>query len=89
MVGYFNGFVIHSSAIDHLKQAIAFAAPSGTGKTTHVGLWQEMYGVKVINDDHPAVRLIEGEPIIYGTPWAGETYQFNKMSSALKNIVIH
>ena len=36
-------------------QGIAFAAPSGTGKTTHIKLWQRLYGdrVEIINGDKP------------------------------------
>lgn len=85
---FHEGLVIHSSAIEYKGDAIAFAAPSGTGKSTHVRLWQETYDVRVINDDHPAVRIIDGKPIIFGSPWAGEANKFNNISSALKGIVI-
>ena len=85
---FHNGLVIHSSAIEFEGNAIVFTAPSGTGKTTHARLWQEKYKVQVINDDHPAVRIIDGKPIIYGTPWAGETRKFNNISCILKGVVI-
>lgn len=85
---FHNGLVIHSSAIEFKGEAAAFAAPSGTGKSTHVNLWQKYHSVKVINDDHPAVRIINSTPIIFGTPWAGEAKKYTNISSALKGIVI-
>ena len=85
---FHDGFVMHSSAIEFEGEAIAFAAPSGTGKSTHTGLWQEYYKAKIINDDHPAVRIINGKPIIFGTPWAGETKKYNNTSSILKGVVV-
>lgn len=85
---FHNGLVIHSSCIEFEGEAITFAAPSGTGKSTHARIWQETYDVKVINDDHPAVRIMDGKPVIFGTPWAGENQLFYNKSSALKGIVI-
>lgn len=85
---FHDGLVLHSSAIEYEGKAIAFTAPSGTGKTTHVRLWQEKYNIKVINDDHPAIRIIDGKPTVFGTPWAGETKRFTNISSILEGVVI-
>ena len=51
-------------------------------------IWQEIYGATIINDDHPAVRIINGKSIAFGTPWAGERKMFHNGSSTLKGIVI-
>jgi hypothetical protein len=54
--------------------AYLFTAPSGTGKSTHARLWRELLGdrVKMINDDKPIIRYIDGELYVYGTPWTGK-----------------
>lgn len=58
----YDAAVFHAALIAFDGQGVAFAAPSGTGKTTHVKLWQRLYGdrVEIINGDqaslHPALR---------------------------------
>lgn len=71
----FNGFMLHSSAVEYENQAYLFSAPSGTGKSTHTQLWLKHFGEKarIINDDKPAVRLINDKFYVYGTPWSGKT----------------
>jgi hypothetical protein len=71
----YNGFVLHSSAIAYKGNAYLFSADSGTGKSTHVGLWAKYLGdrVEIINDDKPAIRLIDGVFYAMGTPWSGKT----------------
>lgn len=84
-----GGGVLHSSAIAYRGDGIAFSAPSGTGKSTHAGLWQEAFGddVQIINDDKPAIRFIDGIPTLFGTPWSGKTEQNENRSAPLKAIV--
>lgn len=69
----FQGIAIHASTIKWNGKGIAFSAPSGTGKSTHVRLWQEYIGpeVRVLNDDAPVVRLVDNLPYIFGNPWSG------------------
>ncbi len=71
----FDGFMIHSSAIEYNGRAYMFSAPCGTGKSTHVDFWKQKLGdkVQVINDDKPAIRLIDGTFYCCGTPWSGKT----------------
>ena len=70
-----DGLVIHSSAISYENGGVLFSAPSGTGKSTHTGLWKKVYGekVKIVNDDMPAIRFFDGEWKLCGTPWSGKT----------------
>lgn len=71
----FNGFMLHSSALSYDGQAYLFTADPGTGKSTHTELWSRYLGpsVEIINDDKPAVRLIDGRFYAIGTPWSGKT----------------
>ena len=66
--------VLHSCFVKVADKGIAFTARSGTGKTTHMGLWQKMLGdsMEIINGDKPVVRFIDGIPYGYGTPWNGK-----------------
>ena len=70
----FQGMMLHASAVAMDGRAYLFSAPSGTGKSTHTGLWQAVYGdaAQVFNDDKPALRRIDGVWYAYGTPWSGK-----------------
>ena len=83
-----HGITIHASAIVYKGEAVTFTAPSGTGKSTHTGLWKKYYpDTVVINDDIPAIRMIDGNFIAYGTPWSGKTDINENMSAPLKAMV--
>ena len=71
----FNGLVLHASAVCYDGKAYLFSAPSGTGKSTHTSLWEKVFKGEafVINDDKPALRIINGKIYVFGTPWSGKT----------------
>ena len=73
--------LFHSSAIAVDGQAYLFAAPSGTGKSTHTALWRRMLGdrVQVVNDDKPLLRVTENGVLAYGTPWDGKHHLSNRI----------
>ena len=86
-----NAFVLHSACFDVEGTGVAFAAHSGTGKTTHMNLWQEYLGEKmiVVNGDKPIVRFFDDEPetpYAYGTPWNGKEHLGCNMRTKLKHI---
>lgn len=85
-----EGIVIHSSSIEWNGKGIIFSAPSGTGKSTHVKLWQQYKGesITVLNDDTPAVRFINGKPYIFGTPWSGTSNIHCNQKAPLNAIVV-
>ena len=71
----FDGMVLHASAVVKDGKAYLFTAHSGTGKSTHTKLWQNVYGedkVFILNDDKPALRKINDIWYAYGTPWSGK-----------------
>ena len=86
-----NAFVLHSAVFDVDGTGIALAAHSGTGKTTHMLLWQKMLGerLKIVNGDKPIVRFFDDEPetpYAYGTPWNGKEHLGCNMRTPLKYI---
>lgn len=69
----FDGFLCHGAVIAENGRGYMFCAPSGTGKTTHVRLWQKEFpDTVVINGDKPIIRRQGAQWIAYGTPWAGK-----------------
>jgi hypothetical protein len=81
--------LIHGSALSIDGQAIIFIAPSGTGKSTHAGIWRKRFGdrIRMINDDKPMIRISDGKAAVYGTPWNGKHRLSNNISAPLKAIV--
>ena len=79
----FDGILLHSSCIVVDDLAYAFSADSGVGKSTHTQLWLKHFGDRcyMLNDDKPAIRLINGEVYACGTPFSGK-YDY----SAPKNV---
>ena len=69
-----GAFFLHSSAMAVDGKGFVFTGPCGAGKSTHASLWRKYFGDKVIsvNDDKPAVRIIDGVPYICGTPFSGK-----------------
>lgn len=66
--------LLHSSCVKQGEQGVAFVGPSGIGKSTHSRLWLEYIPeCSLLNDDQPAVRLVDGVAYLYGTPWSGKT----------------
>ena len=73
---------MHCAVIEYEGKGYAFAAKSGTGKSTHISLWQKRFGdaVHIINGDKPIMRFIDDHLYAYGTPWCGKE-GFNMNSS--------
>lgn len=70
----YNGFYLHASAVELEGRVYLFSGNSGVGKSTHVRQWKALFGdaVRVINDDKPALRNMDGVWYAYGTPWCGK-----------------
>ena len=70
-----GAFLMHGAVIEYQQKGYIFGAASRTGKTTHILLWQELFGkenVSIINGDKPILRMIDGRFYAYGTPWCGK-----------------
>ncbi len=69
-----GAIAIHSSVAVKEHQGVLCLGESGTGKSTHTRLWREnIEGAKLLNDDSPIIRVIDGKCIVYGSPWSGKT----------------
>ena len=84
-----NVLLMHGSALCMDGEAYIFAAPSGTGKSTHARLWRETFGDRVwmINDDKPLIRVEKEGAVVYGSPWRGKHKLGCNGSARLKAIV--
>lgn len=77
----YDAAVFHAALISFDGQGVAFAAPSGTGKSTHIKLWRRLFGSRVecINGDKPLFLFRDGKFFGAGTPWCGkENWGCNK-----------
>lgn len=76
--------LIHASLVRQNGYGYAFTAKSGTGKSTQVSMWlRHIPGCDLMNDDNPIVRMVDGEPYIYGSPWSGKTPCYRNVKARL------
>lgn len=86
---FYDTVLIHASCVQRNGSGVAFLGHSGVGKSTHSRLWLEhVAGVSLLNDDQPAVRLINGEPYLYGTPWSGKTHCYKNERAKLNALFL-
>ena len=59
----YDAFLLHAAVVSYEGRGFAFAAKSGTGKSTHVAQWMRALGddVTVVNGDKPILRWRSGE----------------------------
>ena len=69
-----NTVMLHGSTVSVDGRAYLFAAPCGTGKSTHTRLWRDLFGQRavMVNDDKPFLRLTDTGVLAYGSPWSGK-----------------
>ena len=72
-----KGVMLHACGIDDRDYGYLFLGNSGHGKSTIARLWSENKAT-VLNDDRIIVREINGELLMFGTPWHGD---FKEVSS--------
>ena len=84
----YDAFLLHAAVVSYAGRGFAFAAKSGTGKSTHIAQWMRALGdnVAVVNGDKPIVRWesregsdtdacsgqSSGTFVAYGTPYNGK-----------------
>ena len=76
--------LIHASLVRHNGYGYAFTAKSGTCKSTQVSMWlRYIPNCDLMNDDNPIIRIIDGQPYIYGSPWSGKTPCYRQVKAPL------
>ena len=70
-----NTLLMHASVVRKDGYGYLCLGVSGTGKSTHTGLWlKHIPGTDLMNDDNPVVRCCpDGVVRVYGSPWSGKT----------------
>ena len=67
-----NGLcVMHSASLLYQGKAWLFSGHSGSGKSTHVGLWHDTFGTPWINGDLNLLGTKDGQAVCHGLPWCG------------------
>ena len=84
----FDAFMLHAAVLEYNGMAYAFCAKSGTGKSTHAELWCSLpdKGCRIINGDKPIIRITDGIPNAFGTPWNGKEGRGENISAPLAGI---
>lgn len=83
----YNRILLHAAVLEYEGNGYAFLGRSGTGKSTHTGLWlQYLQGSKIVNGDKPILENSGKDFIVYGTPWNGKEGLGCKTKTVLKGL---
>ena len=83
-----GAIAIHSSVLVKDDRAVLCLGESGTGKSTHTRLWREnIDGTTLLNDDSPIIRLVDGVPTAFGSPWSGKTPCYRNLSYPIAGFI--
>ena len=83
-----HGLLLHASLIKYKGRAIAFAGPSGVGKSTHAQIWNQHLNATIINGDRAALRKTPNSWTGFGSPYAGTSGIYQNDSAPLAAIVL-
>lgn len=82
--------LFHGVAFFWRDRAWIITAPSGTGKTTQLRMWQKLFGdeIELINGDKPVMECREdGSVWMYPSPWNGKENLSGSKSGRLAGII--
>lgn len=83
-----EALLLHSSLVRFGDAAIAFAGPSGVGKSTQAALWQQHLGADILNGDRTVLRSQNGKWIGYGSPYAGTSGIYRNEAAPVRALVV-
>ena len=87
---HYHIILFHGAVLTMEEKAYLFTAPSGTGKTTHIHLWKQVFGnsVSILNGDKPLLKITQDGIFACGTPWQGKENEGENRIVPLKAICI-
>lgn len=85
LLSRFNGLAVHSAGVKYDDCGYLFCGISGAGKSTLAKLWQAR-GAIVLSDEKNAMRRIEDNIVVYGTPWQSSAKLYSPDQAPLKAI---
>ncbi|MCM1185826.1 MAG: PqqD family protein [Lachnoclostridium sp.] len=88
LAGTHHMAALHSSSILYGGKAWLFSASSGTGKSTHAGLWHNFFNAPILNGDLNLLAFRDKEPVIHGIPWCGTSRIFDTETHPLGGIIL-
>lgn len=83
-----HGLLLHASLIDYKGKALAFAGPSGIGKSTQAEIWRKHLGAQIINGDRAALRKERDGWYAYGCPYAGTSGIYKNHRGPLAAVIL-
>lgn len=80
----------HGSTVAVDGKAYLFTARCGTGKSTHVRLWRQVFADRavMVNDDKPFLEITSSGVQAWGSPWSGKHGLDSNISAPLQGICI-
>lgn len=83
-----NSLLLHASLIKYKGKTLAFAGPSGVGKSTQADIWHRFLGAEIINGDRAALRKADDGWYAYGCPYAGTSGIYKNDCGPLTAIIL-
>ena len=83
-----HSLLLHASLIKLKGKALAFAGPSGVGKSTQADIWRHYLGADIINGDRAALKKEADGWYAYGGPYAGTSGIYKNDRAPLAAIVL-
>lgn len=81
-------FALHSASVLYRDKAWLFSGASGTGKSTHAALWQELFDAPLLNGDLNLIGMEHNVPVLYGIPWCGTSKTYTAKKYPLGGITL-
>ena len=83
-----QALLLHASLINYKGNALAFAGPSGIGKSTQADIWHHYLDADIINGDRAALRKEHDHWYAYGCPYAGTSGIYKNDRGPLAAIIL-
>ena len=83
-----HSLLLHASLIKYKGKSLAFAGPSGVGKSTQANIWHAFLGADIINGDRAALKREYDGWYAYGCPYAGTSGIYKNDRGPLAAIVL-